>query len=96
MEWTWNETKARSNIADHGVLFETAVLVFDDPFALTVPDPHPDSDRWRTIGAVRMATLFVVHTEEDEDGVGRIISARPATPTERKRYEASRLQRHHP
>jgi hypothetical protein len=28
---------------------------------ISEPDPHPDEDRWRVIGRVRMTTLFVVH-----------------------------------
>lgn len=50
------------------------------------PDPHPDGDRWRVIGRVWVTTVFVVHTIFEEGG-GRIISARRATPIERKRYD---------
>lgn len=87
MAWTWDADKARANLEKHGIPFEAAVLVFDDPMLLSEPDPHPDGDRWRVIGRAWMATLFVVHTILDEDGGGRIISARRATPSERKRYE---------
>ena len=66
----------------------------DDPLALTLPDPYPDEERWRTIGSPstqRDVVLFVVHTwpKEDEAGeeVGRIISARKATRYERRAYE---------
>ena len=62
------------------------MLVFDDPMLVSLPDPHPDGDRWRVIGRASLATLFVVHTIFDEGG-GRIISARRATPSERKRYD---------
>lgn len=86
MEWTWDADKARANLGKHGVPFEAAVLVFDDPMLFVSPDPHPDGDRWRVIGRVGLGTLFVVHTIFDEGG-GRIISARRATPSERKRYE---------
>ncbi|MFA6123754.1 MAG: BrnT family toxin [Sphingomonas sp.] len=83
MEWVWDERKATVNYRKHRVRFETAMLVFDDPMFLSVPDPHPDDDRWRTIGVVGSSALFVVHTVIDENGVGRIISARRATPMER-------------
>nr|WP_242501441.1 BrnT family toxin [Komagataeibacter xylinus] len=71
---------------------ETGRFVLDgDPLALSVPDPHPDGDRWRTIGKIRgITTLFVVHTEPVEDDgeeYGRIISVRKATAHERKAYE---------
>jgi uncharacterized protein len=88
-EWAWDADKARANLAKHGISFETAVLVFDDPMLVSEPDPHPDDDRWRAIGRVTHQTLFVVHTVIDGDGLPRIVSARRATAMERKRYDAS-------
>jgi uncharacterized protein len=87
-EWTWDSEKARANLEKHGVSFETAVLVFDDPMLVSEPDTHRDDDRWRVIGRVVHQTLFVVHTVIEDDGLPRIISARRATATERKRYDA--------
>ena len=92
MRWTWDRKKAAANRAKHGVSFETAVLVFEDPLHASTPDPHPDGDRWRTVGFVGRVMLFVVHTfarteEEDEETTGQIISARKATARERKAYE---------
>jgi uncharacterized protein len=86
-DWVWDAEKARANVEKHGVSFEAAVLVFDDPMLISEPDPHPDGDRWQVIGRPWMATLFVVHTIFEEGG-GRIISARRATASERKRYDA--------
>ena len=88
MAWDWDSYKARLNLEKHGVSFEIAELVFDDPMNFSEPDPHPDGDRWRTIGLVGYAVLLVVHTliEPDFDE-GRIISARKAEPHERKQYE---------
>jgi hypothetical protein len=66
-------------------------LVFDDPLHASKPDPHPDGDRWHTIGHVGPVLLLVVHAWPIESGegdlVGRIISARKATAHERKAYE---------
>lgn len=87
MEFTWDADKARRNFAKHGVSFEAASLVFDDPMIVSEPDPHPDGDRWRSIGRAHLSVLFVVHTMIESDGRIRIISARRATPSERKRYE---------
>ncbi|HTO60462.1 MAG TPA: BrnT family toxin [Bradyrhizobium sp.] len=91
MSWTWDIDKAKANRAKHGLSFETAVLVFDDPLHASKLDPHPDGDRWHTIGLVGSVLLLVVHTwpEAIEEGelVGRIISARKATAHERKAYE---------
>lgn len=87
--WTWDDAKNARNRAKHGIPFELAQEVFDDPLQWSVKDPHLDGDRWRTIGMVGAALLFVVHTDPETapDGVGRIISARRATPAERRAYE---------
>lgn len=90
MAWTWDKRKARANLIKHDVFFEIAELVFDDPWQLGEPDPHPDDHRWRTIGMVNATTLLVVHTISDVEGEGRIISARKATASERRRYEQAR------
>ena len=90
MRWTWDPDKAAMNRVKHGLSFETASLVFNDPFHASKPDPHPDGDRWHTIGLVGSVLLLVVHTwPEGDDGepAGRIISARKATAHERKAYE---------
>jgi uncharacterized protein len=92
VRWIWDPDKAAANRSKHGLSFETAILVFDDPLHASKLDPHPDGDRWQTIGRVGPVLLFVIHTwpegnfEEDE-AVGRIISARKATGRERKVYE---------
>lgn len=93
--WDWDDDKAQANLAKHGIAFATAVLVFEDPLALTEPDPHPDQDRWRTIGGAGVSVLFVVHTVLEPDGSARIISARKATRAERRRYEGLRFTRDH-
>jgi uncharacterized DUF497 family protein len=91
VQWRWDQDKAATNRLKPGVSFETAELVFDDPFHASRPDPHPDGDRWQTIGPLGPVLLLVVHTwpDEAEEGeqVGRIISARKATAHERRAYE---------
>jgi len=72
--------------------FETAQRVFDDPLHASKPDPHPDGDRWHTIGLVGSVLLLVIHTWPEAEGeggepIGRIISARKATARERRAYE---------
>ena len=94
MDWTWDPRKAATNRVDHGLSFETAVLVFDDPLHASKPDPHPDANRWQTIGLVGSVLLLVVHTwpdAKDDEPVGRIITARKATAHEREAYEEGRF-----
>lgn len=97
MVWfEWDEDKAKSNQRKHGVSFEDAMHVFDDPFALCEPDRLEGGEqRWRTIGlAGEVIVLVVAHTvtEEDLDEVIRIISARRANRKERRMYEENRPQ----
>ena len=93
IRWVWNREKERRNIAKHGIGFEAARRAIDDPFAMTAPDPHRDGDRWQVVGKPAVAggpILFVVHTEPmvlNGKHVGRIISARRATPREKVEYE---------
>jgi uncharacterized protein len=92
VRWIWDPDKAAANRRKHGLSFETATLVFDDPFHASKLDPHPDGGRWQTIGLVGPVVLFVIHTwidgkSEEDETVGRIISARKATARERKAYE---------
>ncbi|MGA7852199.1 MAG: BrnT family toxin [Candidatus Acidiferrales bacterium] len=91
MRFEWDETKSISNLRKHDVRFETAVLVFDDPYALTQRDSASEQEeRWITIGSVGSGTvLLVVHTIRQTDGEETIciISARAAGSHERKAYE---------
>jgi uncharacterized DUF497 family protein len=91
MVFEWDERKNRANRAKHGVSFEAATLVFDDPHAVGVPEHSEErEERWKTLGiAAGVVPLLVVHTHREEGGEEfiRIISARKATPWERKIYE---------
>lgn len=94
VRFEWDPDKAAANVRKHGVSFEAASFVFFDPFAITEQDRIEDGEhRWRTLGAAHGLTLLVVaHTiaEKGEVEVIRIISARRADRTERKRYEEER------
>jgi uncharacterized protein len=91
MRFEWDENKDRQNLRKHDVRFETAVLVFDDPYAITQRDyTLDDEERWITVGAIVPGSiLLVVHTfrEEPSEEVIRIISARSAESHERRAYE---------
>ena len=87
----WDEDKNLSNQRKHGISFELAARVFLDPLHLSVQDRVVNGEqRWQTLGQINgMAVILVAHTvlDEDQTEVIRIISARPATRKERKRYE---------
>jgi uncharacterized protein len=90
LQFTWDERKNRENQRKHGISFETASLVFDDPYQVSIQDREVEGElRWQTIGTVKgIQILLVAHTvsEADDEGVVRIISARKATPQERSIY----------
>jgi uncharacterized DUF497 family protein len=90
--FSWDEAKSRSNLRKHGVSFEAAKLVFDDPLHLTRRDRVENGEqRWHTIGlaggAVLLLVAHAVYEEADGEEHIRIISARRATKLERKIYE---------
>ena len=91
MRFEWDERKSRENLRKHDVRFETAVLVFDDPYAVTQREHTFDGEeRWVTVGAIGAGSiLLVVHMvdEKHNEEVIRIISARAAESHERKAYE---------
>jgi uncharacterized protein len=87
-DWIWDEAKNRSNKAKHGIDFDLAQLVFDDPLSATRFElNYEGEDRWQTIGLVVNTVIFVSHTMSADSGPGRIIGARAATRLERKIYE---------
>jgi uncharacterized protein len=92
MVFVWDEKKNRSNRRKHGVSFETAARVFDDPNIVSYPDRVVDGEgRWHSIGSVGgIAIVLVVHTSEEQNGEEeiRIISARKASPRERALYHS--------
>lgn len=90
MLFEWDDRKNESNRRKHGIGFDIAAAVFDDPMHVTTRDRLVDGEiRWRTVGQVGANFLLVVaHTlvEEGEEIV-RLISARQATSQERREYE---------
>ncbi|MBC7932936.1 MAG: BrnT family toxin [Rubrivivax sp.] len=84
----WDEGKALANRRKHRVNFSEAMTVFNDPLALTVPDPdHSSSERrFITIGESSAGRVLIIsHT--CRGAVIRLISARRPTRNERSHYE---------
>jgi uncharacterized DUF497 family protein len=86
MSVEWDPRKAASNLVKHGVRFADAVTVLEDERAISVHDASADEERWVTIGRDALGRVVVVVYAWRGDRVG-IISARPATPAERRRYQ---------
>lgn len=88
MEYRWDPRKAAANLKDHKVDFADAVGIFEDIYALTLrEESHSTESRFVTTGQDFLGRIVtVVYTFRGDDC--RIISAREATPVERKEYEA--------
>jgi uncharacterized DUF497 family protein len=87
----WNPMKAARNAIAHGVRFPEAATVFFDEFAIFEPDPEHSEveNRYLLLGcSIRSNVLLVVHVIRGERI--RLISARFATPNERRRYDEGR------
>ena len=91
MRFEWDQAKNRRNLSKHKISFETAQAVFDDPNVLSLFDRIVDGEeRWQSLGLIDgVVVVLIAHTYCEEDGaeVIRIISARRATPRERRWYE---------
>jgi uncharacterized protein len=88
IQFEWDIDKAIINSKKHGISFEIAKTVFDDPLAGIIDDPiHSISeDRFIIMGCSRSFKLLVVSFIERNNKI-RLISARLATKSERKKYE---------
>jgi uncharacterized DUF497 family protein len=93
MNFDWDNNKNQSNIAKHGISFEEAITIFDDPNILNYEDTRFNyrETRFVSIGQIILVTqektviIVVIHTQRNQ--TIRLISARKANERERKRYE---------
>jgi uncharacterized DUF497 family protein len=82
----WDELKAAENERKHGISFEEAVTVFDDPLFVLQDASRNEEQRDAAIGFSHAARLLtVVHIEVDGEFI-RIISARHTSPAEEAIY----------
>jgi len=87
MNVVWDIKKATANIRNHGIEFSHAATVLDDPMAVTIEDTRHGEQRFVTVGLdIIGRILVVVYAYSNEEEI-RLISARKATPKERRIYE---------
>jgi uncharacterized protein len=92
MGFEWDHAKSEENRKKHGVSFEEAREIFDDPLHLAFLDERFGyfEERWITIGSTKKRRIVVaanLYFDDEGEEVVRIISAREATAHERKAYE---------
>jgi uncharacterized DUF497 family protein len=88
LNFEWDDEKAKTNIKKHGVSFDEAATVFNDPFSMTIydPDHSVDEQRYIDIGSSDEGRVLVVAYTERGTNI-RLISCRKAIPSERRLYE---------
>jgi len=87
MQVTWDPKKAESNFKKHKIRFSDAEMVLYDPFAMTLEEQVVAAQqRFVSIGSDAVGRVIVIVYSYHADTI-RLISARKATPSERKQYE---------
>jgi uncharacterized DUF497 family protein len=89
LRFEWDEDKAASNVAKHGIAFDEASTVFGDPLAVIFDDEEHSRGELREIiiGDSVLDRLWLAAFTERGDEIVRIISARKATKREREDHE---------
>jgi uncharacterized DUF497 family protein len=86
----WDIAKAAANRRKHGVDFAEAAVALEDPLALTMTDPDSNGEeRFVSVGSDGHGRLLVTVFSCRGDSI-RIISSRPATPSEKRSYGRGR------
>ena len=88
LDFEWDPQKAAKNFAKHGVSFEEAESVFGDPLGRITDDLRHSvgEERYVLLGVSHAQRLLAVMFAERGEAI-RLISARRATPRERRDYE---------
>jgi len=93
MNFDWDPQKAENNFKKHGVSFEEAKTIFDDPLYLDFydPDHSKNEHRYLIVGRSSQERLLIVSYTERGEKL-RLISARQVTQREREIYENDRYR----
>jgi hypothetical protein len=87
MECEYDRAKSRSNQAKHGIDFEAAQALWDDPDRLEIPALTTDEPRFLVVGRIGERHWSAVITYRGQ--MTRIISVRRSRPEEIELYEGS-------
>jgi hypothetical protein len=91
MKFKWNDAKNSANVLKHGISFEEASEIFNDPMIISKLDIRYEygEERWFSIGSTNkemITTAVHLYFDEKQEPVIRIISARKATSKEIQIY----------
>lgn len=83
----WEDAKNATNLSKHGIRFEEAATIWDGPVVTGQDETHHSEVREISFGLIGGTTVVcVIHTQRN--GKTRIISARKATRSERREFDA--------
>lgn len=85
MEFEFDTLKSRRNKLKHGIDFNRAQVLWDDPDYLEIPARTQGETRWLVIGRIERVLYSAVITYRDERV--RLISVRRARKEEVQLYE---------
>jgi uncharacterized DUF497 family protein len=87
----WDPGKAAVNLLKHGVSFEEAATVLEDPLAKIHDDPdHSATERRDIILGHSLQGRLLLVSFADRGSKIRLIGARPVTRRERRDYEEAK------
>ena len=88
LTFEWDEEKSKENLRKHGVSFNEAKTVFNDPFGMTIADPDHSlrEDRYIDMGMSSRGRILTVWYTERGPNI-RIVGSRKAAPSQRQQYE---------
>jgi uncharacterized DUF497 family protein len=91
MRYLWDPAKDAQNQRKHGIAFADAVVIVDDPYALSREDTNAQGEQRFIVTGMdvfgRILTMVYTYTENEI----RVISARRASAQERRAYERERF-----
>ena len=82
----YDERKSRSNLKKHGISFDEAQALWNDPYLIEIPARTTDEERFLVIGKIQEKHWSAVITPRD--GNIRIISVRRSRIEEVAIYES--------
>jgi uncharacterized DUF497 family protein len=86
MAFEYDSIKSQTNLEKHGIDFEKAQAIWDDPDYLEIPAKTLDETRWLVIGKIGKKCWSAVITYRGENT--RIISIRRSRNEEVELYES--------
>jgi len=87
MDFEFDPAKSRANKEKHGIDFQAAQAMWDDPDLLEIPARTTDEPRFLVIARIGARHWSAVVTYRDQ--ATRIISVRRSRPEERELYEST-------